>query len=63
MNEDDTFRILKRIPFDDMYRLYDVWWNQQYEYTISDEKMSQFLEPLGWTLEEAQLEESRRKRR
>ena len=48
MTEDDTFRVLKRIPFDEMYRLLDIWVNDLKD----DTPILTMLSGNGWTLRE-----------
>lgn len=52
--EDDTFDILKRIPFKDMrehYRnLNDATWNR-----MTDDECDKFFEQFGWTESEFRI--------
>ena len=45
--EDDTFRILKRTPPEEMY---DLWWN--WYLSSEEEGIETKLNRYGWTLEE-----------
>ena len=44
MTEDDTFRILKRIPFSEMYRLWHLSTSMP-----NDPDVDQFFSQYGWT--------------
>lgn len=56
MTEDDTFRRLKRIPYDEVIRL----WHRRFMEYPGDKTMSRFLATTGWTLEELRREETKR---
>ncbi len=45
MNEDDTFRKLKKIPYDDMKIIYR-------NNTIAEDDIGEFLNSYGWTRDE-----------
>jgi hypothetical protein len=47
MTEDDTFRILSRPSFDEMFRIHQAWW-----YTLDSKDKSlriPFMKSYGWT--------------
>lgn len=53
MNEEDTFRMLKRIPFTELEPiLFNMEWHDWMELRDSEERFSQFLDQYGWTVEE-----------
>lgn len=46
MTEDDTFRVLRRIPINDAMKVYHQYWN------AGKKIMHEELEKTGWTLED-----------
>ncbi len=54
MTEDDTFRVLARISFEEMFKKMDVFhWSTEYlESAEPSEKSAQFLRSYGWGYEE-----------
>lgn len=49
--EDDTFRILKRVPAEQALAEFTSWWLKT-PGSVSTKQADEFLRPLGWTFEE-----------
>lgn len=50
MTEDDTFRILKKLPFGVVWKKYSEWHRDEKPYTIID--LERFCLSMGWTYDE-----------
>jgi len=58
MNEDDTFRILKRIPYQDVNRIYNKWLvdTTTFDKNLTPTYVRFPIEDYGWTMDELYAE-------
>jgi hypothetical protein len=59
MTEDDTFRVLARPGFDEMFRIHAAWWRN--ENSNNRSLRITFMKSHGWTWLEFVLELKKRK--
>lgn len=60
--EDDTFKVLSRPGFDEMYIIHKEWWGARWRWQRDQSLRIPFMKKHGWTWLEFMLEAKRRGR-